>query len=64
MSKQKAPPVCCEYSQPATWMRYTQFCGNHPFCEECAHKEKDFGKEDPSYFFWEKLDENQTGICE
>ena len=50
-------PLCCECNKPATWMRRTQFAGDHPFCEECAIKEKDFREEDNSYFFWEYLDE-------
>lgn len=24
------------------WVRCTQFAGDHPFCDECARKEKDF----------------------
>ena len=26
----------------ATWMRYTQFAGNHPFCDKHAEMESDF----------------------
>lgn len=33
-------------------MRWTQFSGNHPFCDEHARQEANFGKEDPSYYFW------------
>ena len=41
----------------ATWIRHTQFAGTHPFCTECAKKEKDFG-EDSSYVGWECLSMN------
>ena len=36
----------------ATWMRYTQFAGNHPFCDKHAELETDFGSEDAD---WENL---------
>ena len=35
----------------ATWIRSTQFAGDHPFCEEHAREEKDFGIND-SYEHW------------
>jgi hypothetical protein len=53
-------PVCLECLRPAVWVRHTQFSGNHPFCEEHAQKEKNFGKEDPSYFFWRRLIKEET----
>jgi endogenous inhibitor of DNA gyrase (YacG/DUF329 family) len=37
---------CIMCSQPATWIRSTQFAGDHPFCEEHARQEKDFGEND------------------
>lgn len=44
---------CCECkSAQATWFRVTQFAGQHPFCETCAKKERDFKKDGGSYFFW------------
>jgi hypothetical protein len=46
---------CGDCPAPATWMRHTQFSGDHPFCEEHAVQQEDFGKSDPSYFFWDKL---------
>lgn len=46
--------LCCECDAPATWVRHTQFAGNHPYCTVCAEKESDFGKED-SYSYWDKL---------
>jgi len=51
----KKHPRCLECDKPACWVRMTQFAGNHPFCDEHARKEENFGKEDPSYFFWKKL---------
>lgn len=38
------------------WIRHTQFSGTHPYCKKCAKKQDDFKQEDPSYFFWEKID--------
>lgn len=45
----------CECGKPATWVRHTQFAGSHPFCAEHAKQEDNFGKSDPSYFFWKEL---------
>ncbi|CAB4170472.1 hypothetical protein UFOVP908_65 [uncultured Caudovirales phage] len=36
-------------------MRYTQFAGNHPFCDKHAELETDFEDGD-----WERLDDEQT----
>ncbi len=46
---------CGECLKPATWIRRTQFSGDHPFCLEHAQKEKDFREEGASYFFWREL---------
>ncbi len=40
---------------PATWVRRTQFSGDHYFCTRHAKREANFGMKDPSYFVWEKL---------
>ncbi len=48
-------PTCLECNKPATWIRATQFSGNHTYCDECAKRQEDFLKEDPSYFKWEQL---------
>lgn len=48
-------PNCLECGAPADWVRETQFAGNHPFCDKHAKEEEDFGKMDPSYFFWDKV---------
>ena len=45
--------IKCSYcDEPATWMRYTQFAGNHPFCDKHAELEADFEDGD-----WERLDD-------
>ena len=43
---------CAICDEPATWIRYTQFAGNHPFCDKHAELESDFNDGD-----WEKLDD-------
>lgn len=50
-------PVCLDCCQPAVWMRYTQFSGDHPYCGEHARQQRDFGQENPSYFVWRKIKE-------
>lgn len=51
---------CYWCDKPATWMRYTQFAGNHPFCDKHAEMETDF---QPSLIVndgdadWERLDD-------
>lgn len=46
---------CLMCDKPIEWIRHTQFAGSHPFCDEHARMEKDFGKNDDNY--WENLDE-------
>jgi hypothetical protein len=48
---------CFECDKPAEWVRYTQFAGNHYFCEEHARQEEDFKGTSPSYYDWEKINE-------
>ena len=56
---------CVICDEPATWMRYTQFAGNHPFCDKHAELETNFqpnssiddGDHNHSDSDWEKLDE-------
>jgi len=43
---------CSLCDKPATWMRYTQFAGNHPFCDKHAELESDFNDGD-----WEKIND-------
>lgn len=45
---------CIECGETATWMRCTQFAGNHPYCEYHALKESDF-HDDDSYQYWVEL---------
>jgi len=45
---------CLECGKPADWIRHTQFSGDHPYCEEHAKAESDFGQED-SYTYWENI---------
>jgi len=33
---------CALCDELATWMRYTQFASNHPFCDKHAEMESDF----------------------
>jgi hypothetical protein len=45
---------CIECNEPATWVRSTQFAGEHPYCELHARLEQDFGDND-SYTYWKDL---------
>lgn len=47
---------CCECDQPATWMRSTQFAGEHPYCEHHAKLESDFDDPPDSYAYWYELE--------
>lgn len=42
----------CE--RPVSWIRHTQFAGNHPFCIDDAKREKDFGADNDNCW-WEEL---------
>lgn len=46
---------CGDCTEPAMWVRCTQFSGDHYFCATHAEQQEDFGKKDPSYFFWKTL---------
>jgi len=48
---------CLECNEPATWFRCTQFSGDHPYCDEHAKLEPDFGESDSSYFYWFNIGE-------
>ena len=49
--------IKCSYcEEQATWIRHTQFAGDHPFCEKHAKLEADFNDSD-SYLDWEELDD-------
>lgn len=49
---------CIECDKPAVWVRSTQFAGDHPYCEEHAEQESDFGEND-SYTYWYKPEDNK-----
>lgn len=42
---------CMICGKKSVWFRATQFAGTHPFCDEHAKAEEDFGMDD-SYTFW------------
>lgn len=46
---------CMLCEKPAIWTRYTQFAGDHTFCENHAKLEADWHEEN-SYLYWEKID--------
>lgn len=45
---------CFDCNKEAIWVRYTQFSGDHYFCDKHARQESDFADED-SYKFWELI---------
>jgi hypothetical protein len=47
---------CLICGDPAVYIRYTQFAGDHPLCEKHAQEDKDFMIE-TSYTSWEKIDD-------
>ena len=47
---------CCECDKPATWMRSTQFAGDHPYCEYHAKLQSDFYDTPDSYGYWYELE--------
>ena len=64
VKKKRGNLYCCggafdQCDEPATWIRHTQFSGDHPFCTKHAKKEKDFGESD-SYKDWAKIPKNQV----
>lgn len=46
---------CDDCSLPAEWVRYTQFAGDHYFCDKHAKEQKDFHEND-SYMYWKLVD--------
>ena len=50
--------TCMECDKPAVWVRSTQFAGDHPYCEEHAKKQSDFGEND-SYTYWYKPEDKK-----
>lgn len=56
MTKSGTHERCIECGGSATWVRCTQFAGDHPYCTEHAKQEDDFGKDD-SYTYWCTMDQ-------
>lgn len=44
--------------KPATWVRHTQFAGDHPYCDTHAEEEEDFNKIMDS-LYWSRVPEEQ-----
>lgn len=61
--KQMTPKVekCFECDEPATWVRHTQFAGDHYYCDEHAHEEEDFGKKfgKDTDDYWGKVEDDE-----
>ena len=53
-AKLKKIERCMMCDKPAKYIRYTQFSGNHPFCNECAKLENAFGEVD-NYEYWSAI---------
>lgn len=51
---------CLECGAKAVWIRSTQFAGDHPYCEEHARQEKDFGENDSYAYWYEVKDERNS----
>ena len=60
MGQKTSGPIlkCIECNDPAVWVRSTQFAGEHPYCEQHAMLESDFGDND-SYAYWYKVEEGK-----
>jgi hypothetical protein len=52
--------ICMMCDKEATWIRSTQFAGDHPFCEEHAKQEEGFGTND-SYEYWYQIETKVLG---
>ena len=48
------PMNCVICDKPATWVRSTQFAGDHPYCDLHAKQESDFNEND-SYTYWKQM---------
>jgi hypothetical protein len=49
--------TCVECDQPATWIRSTQFAGDHPYCEHHAQLEPDFNDLPDTYHYWHTVED-------
>jgi hypothetical protein len=50
---------CMLCDKDAEHIRSTQFAGDHPYCDEHARMEDDFGQDD-SYAFWIKVNDERN----
>ncbi len=50
---------CMLCDKDAEHIRSTQFAGDHPYCDEHARMENDFGQDD-SYAFWIKVNDERN----
>ena len=49
---------CLECNEDATYIRNTQFAGDHPYCSKHAWLEEDFAIDD-SYTYWTRVKETK-----
>lgn len=47
--------ICLDCPNESKYIRYTQFAGNHPFCEDCARKQKDFDNNNNVDIIWKEI---------
>lgn len=50
---------CLNCRKDAAYIRSTPFTGDYHFCEEHAELEVDFMKDDPSHFYWYKINDKK-----
>lgn len=53
-------PKCAICDKKPSWVRRTQFAGNHYFCATHAEKESDFGDNSSNNMFWQNLEPATT----
>ena len=58
MNKPVEMMKCSECAEPAVGVRSTQFAGEHPYCEQHAKEQNDFGCDD-SYAYWYNLEDDK-----
>jgi hypothetical protein len=53
-------PKCVICGKKPSWVRRTQFAGNHYFCSTHAEAEEDFGDNSSNNMFWQSLETSTT----
>ena len=53
-------PKCEMCGKKPSWVRRTQFAGNHYFCSTHAEAEEDFGDNSSNNMFWQSLEASTT----